>query len=66
MHILGDADAILVPGGFGERGSEGKIKAITIAAAIAILGYLFRDANGSVGSGTQYGRHHQCGINRIR
>ena len=31
MHILGDADAILVPGGFGERGSEGKIKAITIA-----------------------------------
>jgi len=31
MHVLGDADAILVPGGFGERGSQGKIKAITIA-----------------------------------
>ncbi|NBQ83737.1 MAG: CTP synthase, partial [Alphaproteobacteria bacterium] len=31
MHVLGHADAILVPGGFGERGSQGKIKAITIA-----------------------------------
>jgi CTP synthase len=31
MHELNDADAILVPGGFGERGTEGKIKAITYA-----------------------------------
>jgi len=31
MHLLENADGILVPGGFGERGSEGKIKAITIA-----------------------------------
>ncbi len=29
--ILGDVDAILVPGGFGERGTEGKIAAIRYA-----------------------------------
>ncbi|MDE6607705.1 MAG: CTP synthase [Lachnospiraceae bacterium] len=29
--LLGDADGILVPGGFGDRGIEGKIKAITYA-----------------------------------
>lgn len=28
---LDELDAILVPGGFGERGSEGKIKAVTLA-----------------------------------
>jgi CTP synthase len=30
-HLLDDADGILVPGGFGERGIEGKIKAIKVA-----------------------------------
>jgi len=30
-ELLGDADGILVPGGFGERGIEGKIKAINYA-----------------------------------
>ncbi len=30
-ETLGDADAILVPGGFGERGTEGKMKAIRFA-----------------------------------
>jgi CTP synthase len=30
-ELLGDADGILVPGGFGERGIEGKICAITFA-----------------------------------
>ncbi len=29
--LLGDVDAILVPGGFGDRGSEGKIEAIRYA-----------------------------------
>ena len=29
--VLGGADAILVPGGFGERGSEGKIEAVRFA-----------------------------------
>lgn len=43
MLLLEDADAILVPGGFGERGSEGKIKAITIAREkqIPFLGICF-------------------------
>lgn len=31
QEILGDVDAILVPGGFGERGVEGKLAAITYA-----------------------------------
>lgn len=30
-ELLGDADGILVPGGFGQRGIEGKIRAITFA-----------------------------------
>ena len=30
-HYLEDVDGILVPGGFGERGSEGKIAAVTYA-----------------------------------
>ena len=30
-EVLNDADAILVPGGFGERGTEGKMKAIQFA-----------------------------------
>ena len=43
MLLLEDADAILVPGGFGARGSEGKIKAITIAREkqIPFLGICF-------------------------
>jgi len=31
VNIVQEADGILVPGGFGERGTEGKIKAIRIA-----------------------------------
>lgn len=31
LDLLKEADGILVPGGFGERGSEGKIRAITYA-----------------------------------
>ena len=31
VEVLKDADAILVPGGFGERGTEGKMKAIKFA-----------------------------------
>ncbi len=31
LTLLNDCDAVLVPGGFGERGSVGKIKAITFA-----------------------------------
>ncbi|MGB8275466.1 MAG: CTP synthase [Alphaproteobacteria bacterium] len=31
MHVLGDVDGILVPGGFGGRGAEGKIRAAQFA-----------------------------------
>lgn len=31
LHVLGDVDAILVPGGFGKRGVEGKIRAVQYA-----------------------------------
>jgi CTP synthase len=31
ISVLNTADAILVPGGFGERGTEGKMKAIQYA-----------------------------------
>ncbi len=31
MNPLGDVDGILVPGGFGQRGVEGKIKAAEYA-----------------------------------
>ena len=41
--LLEHADAILVPGGFGERGSEGKIRAINIAREkqVPFLGICF-------------------------
>ena len=41
--LLGHADAILVPGGFGERGAEGKIRAIGIAREkqVPFLGICF-------------------------
>jgi CTP synthase len=35
-RVLGDCDAILVPGGFGERGTEGKIAAIRYARERAV------------------------------
>ncbi len=31
VHDLQEVDGILVPGGFGERGSEGKVAAVTFA-----------------------------------
>ena len=42
-HILGVSDAILIPGGFGERGSKGKIESITYAREknIPFLGICF-------------------------
>jgi CTP synthase len=42
-HLLVDADAILVPGGFGKRGAQGKIDAITYARekSLPFLGICF-------------------------
>jgi len=43
VELLKDVDAILVPGGFGERGSEGKIQAVHYArqAKIPYLGICY-------------------------
>ena len=51
LHHLDNVSAILVPGGFGQRGSEGKIEAIRFARAkAALFWYLFWYANGSAGN----------------
>jgi hypothetical protein len=44
--ILRDADGILVPGGFGSRGTEGKIKAIQYAESQGSLLSMLRNAAG--------------------
>ena len=48
IDYLDSTDAILVPGGFGQRGSEGKINAIRFAREkkVLILRHLFRNADG--------------------
>ena len=47
LRVLGDADGILVPGGFGGRGIEGKIRAVKVAREqrIPYLGHLPRHAD---------------------
>lgn len=46
-ELLGDVNGVLVPGGFGDRGIEGKIEAIKYAREnkIPFIGNLFRNAN---------------------
>ena len=46
MKLLGDVDGILVPGGFGDRGIEGKIEAIKYAREnkVPFLGICLRNA----------------------
>ena len=48
IGALDGMDAILVPGGFGERGIEGKIRAVEYARrnGIPVSGHLSRDAGG--------------------
>ena len=40
-EILGDVDGILVPGGFGDRGIEGKIQAIRYAVKTTFHSWVF-------------------------
>ena len=58
---LEDVHGILVPGGFGERGSEGKILAAQLRprAQGALLRHLLRHADGGDRGGAQPGRHRQ-------
>ncbi len=55
VHVLKDMDAILVPGGFGERGIEGKIQAVRFAreGRIPYLGICL----GMQVAIVEYGRH---------
>ncbi len=70
--ILSDVDGIIVPGGFGERGSEGKIKAVTFAREhkVPYFGICFgmqmavveaaRNLAGIVGAGSsEFGESHE-------
>ena len=46
-ELLGDADGIIVPGGFGQRGTEGKIQAIKYAREqdVPMLGVVLGDGS---------------------
>jgi len=52
-------NGILVPGGFGERGTEGKINAVTFARQrnVPFFGILLRHADGSDRGGAASRRH---------
>ena len=64
---LEGVDGILVPGGFGERGSEGKIRAATFARTrdVPYFRHLLRDANGLHRGGTELVRHSRCKLDGI-
>ena len=66
-HLEG-VNGILVPGGFGERGAEGKIRAATFARTreCALFRHLLRHADGVHRGGAQSRRHRRCKLHRIR
>jgi CTP synthase len=68
VPYLEDFDAILVPGGFGERGTEGKIKAAEFARTrnVPYLGHLPRHADGGDRGGAQPGRPWRCRVGGVR
>ena len=70
LQVLDSADAILVPGGFGDRGTEGKIKAIEFARVnkvpylgiclgmqLAVIEYARHVAGLDGASSTEFNRH---------
>ncbi len=63
-HVHG----ILVPGGFGHRGAEGKIKAATFARAAqgSLFRHLLRHADGGDRGGAFARRHHRRQLDRVR
>ena len=68
LSALNDVDAILVPGGFGERGIEGKIQAVRFAreTGSALSRYLPRFAGCRYRVRAQCGWFDRCSINGIR
>ena len=65
---LDGVNGILVPGGFGERGTEGKINAVTFArhAQRAVLRHLLWHADGGDRGGAASRRHQQRKLLGIR
>ena len=61
-------NGILVPGGFGERGTEGKINAVTFARTrkVPVLRHLLRHADGGHRGGPQPGRHREGELVGVR
>ena len=59
-------NGILVPGGFGERGTEGKINAVTFARTrkVPYLRHLLRHADGGDRGGAQPRRHRRARARR--
>jgi len=75
LSILSKVDAILVPGGFGERGTEGKIKAVQYAREngtpylgiclgmqIAVIEFARHKANFIDANSTEFNEHTSCPI----
>ncbi len=66
--FLEHVNGILVPGGFGQRGAEGKIRAAQFARerAGAVFRHLLRHADGGGRSGAQSLRHRGRKFDRVR
>ncbi len=66
--FLEHVNGILVPGGFGQRGAEGKIRARAVRARArrAVFRHLLRHADGRDRSGAQSGRHRGRQLDRVR
>ena len=65
---LEDVHGILVPGGFGERGSEGKIRAAALRARArrALFRHLLRHADGGDRGRARPRRHRRRELDRVR
>ena len=68
VHRLEGVHGILVPGGFGERGTPGKIEAVRFARETqrAVLRHLLRHADGGDRGGAQSGRAARRVVHRVR
>ena len=67
LNELNSVNGILVPGGFGERGIEGKIASITFAREnnIPFFWYMLRDATSSYRNCKKYIKYQKCKLIRV-
>ena len=68
VPFLEHVNGILVPGGFGQRGAEGKIKAAQFAREHrrAVFRHLLRHADGGDRGGAESVRHRGRQLHRVR